>query len=62
MDSYARVWNALIPAITGVDESIRVTVHTLPAHGPAGAYLLPGGRRDRQPVVGPRYIPPGLAR
>ena len=35
--------------ITGVDESIRVTVHTLPAQGPVGAYCCRAAGGTRSP-------------
>ena len=35
--------------ITGVDESIRVTVHTLPAQGPVGAYCCQAAGGTRSP-------------
>jgi len=35
--------------ITGVDESIRVTVHTLPAQGPIGAYCCQAAGGTRSP-------------
>ncbi len=43
--------------ITGVDESIGVTVHTLSAQVPAGAYCCRAARRHPQPVVGPCDLP-----
>ena len=42
--------------ITGIDESIRVTVHTLPAPGPVGTYCCRAARRHPQPMVGPRDV------
>ena len=35
--------------ITGVDESIRVTVHTLPAQGPVGTYCCRAAGGTRSP-------------
>ena len=35
--------------ITGVDESIHVTVHTLPAQGPVGAYCCRAAGGTRSP-------------
>jgi hypothetical protein len=47
--------------ITGVDESIRVTVHTLPAQGPVGAYccLAGGGTRSPWSATVTFHVSPG---
>jgi hypothetical protein len=47
--------------ITGVDESIRVTVHTLPAQGPVGAYccLAAGGTRSPWSATVTFHVTPG---
>jgi hypothetical protein len=47
--------------ITGVDESIRVTVHTLPAQGPVGAYccLAAGGTRSPWLAIVTFHVTPG---
>jgi len=47
--------------ITGVDENIRVTVHTLPAQGPVGAYCCQaaGGTRSPWSASVAFYVTPG---